>query len=86
MSLDDTSPPCAVDFDTGSADLFLPASNCNSTCDGHALYNPNASTSAIDLNQRFMLAYGDGSTVSGELYSDTVAIAGFMVGDLDVAF
>ncbi|KAF8548460.1 acid protease [Imleria badia] len=70
-----------VDFDTGSADLFLPASNCNSTCDGHTLYNPNASTSAVDLNRRFMLSYGDGSTVSGELYADTVTIAGFVAAN-----
>lgn len=72
-----------VDFDTGSADLFLPASNCGSTCDGHTLYNPNASSSAVDLHQPFSLEYGDGSTVSGEQYTDTVAISGFVVRNLD---
>jgi cathepsin D len=69
----------SVDFDTGSADLFLPASNCGSTCEGHTLYNPNASSSAVDLNKAFNLAYGDGSTVLGEQYNDTVGIAGFVV-------
>ena len=68
-----------VNFDTGSADLFLPASNCDSTCDGHTRYNPNASSSAVDLQRKFALAYGDGSTVSGEQYTDTVTIAGFVV-------
>ncbi|KAI9570735.1 aspartic peptidase domain-containing protein [Boletus coccyginus] len=67
-----------MDFDTGSADLFLPASNCNSTCDGHTRYDPNASSSAVDLHQSFALTYGDGSTVAGELYADTVGIAGFV--------
>ncbi|KAF8839851.1 acid protease [Paxillus ammoniavirescens] len=67
-----------VDFDTGSADLFLPASNCGSTCEGHTLYNPNASSSAVDLNKAFNLVYGDGSTVLGEQYTDTVGIAGFI--------
>ncbi|KIJ63347.1 hypothetical protein HYDPIDRAFT_92725 [Hydnomerulius pinastri MD-312] len=66
-----------VDFDTGSADLFLPASNCGSTCEGHTLYNPNISSSAVDLHQMFELTYGDGSTVLGEQYTDTVGIAGF---------
>ncbi|KAF9239152.1 aspartic peptidase domain-containing protein [Melanogaster broomeanus] len=66
-----------VDFDTGSADLFLPASNCGSTCAGHTLYNPNASSSAVGLHKTFSLAYGDGSTVLGEQYTDTVEIAGF---------
>ncbi|KAG8217090.1 aspartic peptidase domain-containing protein [Butyriboletus roseoflavus] len=65
-------------FDTGSADLFLPASNCGSTCDGHTVYNPNASSSAVDLHQSFSLTYGDGSTVSGEQYTDTVTIASFV--------
>lgn len=72
-----------VDFDTGSADLFLPGSSCDSTCDGHTLYNPNASSSAVGLQQNFSLSYGDGSTVSGELYTDTVSIAGFVVRDLE---
>jgi cathepsin D len=69
----------SVDFDTGSADLFLPASNCDSTCDGHTLYNPNASSSAVDLHRSFTISYGDGSTVTGEQYADTVTIADFVV-------
>lgn len=72
-----------VVFDTGSAELFLPASNCGSTCDGHTLYNPNASSTAVDLHQSFSIAYGDGSTVSGEQYTDTVTIAGFVVRHFD---
>ncbi|KAH0830153.1 acid protease [Lanmaoa asiatica] len=67
-----------VAFDTGSADLFIPASNCGSTCDGHTPYNPNASSSAVDLGRNFSIAYGDGSTVAGDQYIDTVTIAGFV--------
>ncbi|KAI0037915.1 acid protease, partial [Auriscalpium vulgare] len=65
-----------VDFDTGSSDLFLPGSSCGSTCSGHTLYSPSASSTAKDLKKTFSLAYGDGSTVSGEQYTDTVSIAG----------
>jgi cathepsin D len=56
-----------VDFDTGSSDLFLPASNCGTTCSGHT---------SKALGKSFSLAYGDGSAVSGKQYSDTVSIAG----------
>ncbi|KAN0073788.1 Merops: A01.UPA [Tylopilus felleus] len=70
-----------IDFDTGSADLFLPGSNCNSTCNGHTLYNPNASSTAVDLHQTFTLTYGDGSKVFGEQYTDTVSIAGFVANN-----
>ncbi|KAI0060071.1 acid protease [Artomyces pyxidatus] len=65
-----------VDFDTGSSDLFLPASTCGSTCSGHTLYTVKSSSTAKDLKKTFSLAYGDGSTVSGEQYTDTVSIAG----------
>ncbi|KAL4075322.1 aspartic peptidase domain-containing protein [Scleroderma yunnanense] len=66
-----------VDFDTGSADLFLPASNCGATCSGHTLYNPNASSTAVDRNATFILSYGDGTSVQGEQYSDAVTVGGY---------
>ncbi|KAH9030179.1 acid protease [Lactarius hengduanensis] len=66
-----------VDFDTGSSDLFLPGSDCDLTCSGHTLYNPKSSSTSSDVGQSFELQYGDGSTVSGEQYTDTVTLAGF---------
>jgi cathepsin D len=68
-----------VDFDTGSSDLFVPSSSCGSTCSGHTTYNPNASNTSQDLGQNFSLSYGDGSTVSVEIYTDVVNIAGLTV-------
>jgi len=65
-----------MDYDTGSSDLFLPASNCGSTCSGHTLYNPSSSSTAKAVGKSFSLSYGDGSTVSGKQYKDTVTIAG----------
>lgn len=67
-----------VDFDTGSSDLFLPSSNCGSSCSGHTKYNPSKSSTAKDAKKRFSLAYGDGSTVSGEQYTDTVNFGGLI--------
>ncbi|KAF8265090.1 acid protease [Lactarius quietus] len=66
-----------VDFDTGSSDLFLPGSDCGSTCDGHTLYNPSASSTSGDFGQTFELQYGDGSTVRGKQYTDTVTLSGY---------
>ncbi|KAI9444474.1 acid protease [Lactarius indigo] len=73
------TPPVTynVDFDTGSSDLFLPRSDCGSSCSGHNLYNPKSSSTSSDFRQPFSLQYGDGSTVSGEQYIDTVTLAGF---------
>ncbi|TFK45302.1 acid protease [Heliocybe sulcata] len=65
-----------VDFDTGSSDLFLPGPTCNTNCAGHKAYNPSQSSSSKDTHQTFQLSYGDGSSVQGEQYSDSVIIQG----------
>ncbi|KAH7912656.1 aspartic peptidase domain-containing protein [Hygrophoropsis aurantiaca] len=70
-----------VDFDTGSSDLFLPGSKCGASCDGHTRYNPDSSATAQDVGKTFSLAYGDGSTVSGEQFRDTVTISGLTATD-----
>lgn len=66
-----------VIFDTGSSDLLLPSTSCNSTCDGHSLYDPSQSATSASLNKSFSLSYGGGSTATGELYSDNVLIGGY---------
>ncbi|KAF4602317.1 hypothetical protein EYR40_005522 [Pleurotus pulmonarius] len=65
-----------VDFDTGSSDLFLPASNCAVNCAGHTLWTTTASSTSRNAGRSFSLAFGDGSTVSGTVFSDTVTVAG----------
>lgn len=86
-----------MDFDTGSSDLFLPyaprtlflllpmttgidsGTDCGTTCRGHTLYSPGASST--NTRQSFSLAFGDGSTVQGTLFTDTVTVAGLTVSE-----
>lgn len=72
------TPPLSftVDFDSGSSDLFLPSKDCDATCSGHTAYDTSASSTSQALGKTFSLAYGDGSTVSGDQFIDTVSIAG----------
>lgn len=72
------TPPVeyTVDFDTGSSDLFLPGPNCTTNCAGHTVYDPSKSSTSSPLNVPFALQYGDGSTVSGNQFVDTVSIGG----------
>jgi len=65
-----------VDFDTGSSDLFVPSSNCGSSCSGHNTYDPSASADSQDLGIPFSITFGDGSSAIGEQYSDVVSVAG----------
>jgi len=61
------------------SDLFLPGPKCDSSCSGHAIYSPSASSTAQDLGQTFSHSYEDGATVSGQLFADTVSVAGLTV-------
>ncbi|KAJ6602795.1 acid protease [Mycena vulgaris] len=71
------TPPqtLTVDFDTGSSDTFLPAVGCDSTCDGHTLYNPAASSTAVNTTDPFFLQFGAGNA-TGFIFTDTVKVAG----------
>jgi Eukaryotic aspartyl protease len=60
-----------VQYDTNSADLFLPHSSCGSECKAHTRYDPSASSTSVAGKQ-----YGKLEIAYGNLYSDTVTIAG----------
>lgn len=54
----------------------MPGKSCTTNCEGHEIYDTSASSTAKDQGKTFSLQYGDGSTVSGEVYTDTVQVGG----------
>ncbi|KAI0094230.1 acid protease [Irpex rosettiformis] len=69
-----------IDFDTGSSDLWVPSSSCtSSTCSGKDKYTASASSTSVRRSGTFSIQYGDGSTVSGPIYTDTVSVASLSV-------
>ncbi|KAJ7146082.1 acid protease [Mycena epipterygia] len=66
-----------TDFDTGSADLWVPSFSCLSpACSTKSRFTALASSTAERKPGTFSIHYGDGSTVSGPVYADTVTVAG----------
>ncbi|KAG0663087.1 Type I transmembrane sorting receptor [Rhodotorula mucilaginosa] len=67
-----------MDFDTGSSDLWVPSSACSgSGCGTHARYTAtSSSTSKAVTGKTLNVQYGDGSTASGPVYSDSVTVGG----------
>ncbi|KAI0666019.1 acid protease [Trametes maxima] len=69
-----------IDFDTGSSDLWVPSSSCSSsTCRSKKRYSASSSSSGSKKSGSFQIQYGDGSTVSGPVYTESVNVAGVSV-------
>jgi len=57
--------------DTGSSDLFVNPRN----------YDSSKSSTSKELGRNFTVSYGDGTTASGPIYTDTVTVAGVKATD-----
>jgi cathepsin D len=61
----------------GSSDLWVPSSSCtSSTCSSKSKYTASKSSTSTKESGSFSIEYGDGSTVSGPVYEETVTVAG----------
>ena len=68
-----------LDFDTGSSDLWvLGTSLRNSGSSSHTYYSPGSTATRVS-GETWSISYGDGSSASGTVYSDTVTIGGTTV-------
>ena len=74
------SQPFAINFDTGSSDLWVPLFNCTTpSCAKKHKYDPTKSTTSKAEHGQFSIKYADNSTVQGPIFTDTVSVAGIQV-------
>lgn len=69
------TPPVQLIFlaDTGSANLLVAGAGLNVTTRTN-LYDPSKSSTAVALNHSFFNSFGDGSTITGSFYNESVSI------------
>ncbi|KAI8993687.1 aspartic peptidase domain-containing protein [Pilobolus umbonatus] len=64
-----------MNFDTGSADVWVPSVFCTQVCGLHRRFNPQGSSSfSGDVNNTWTIRYGDGSSVLGYVGEDYIQI------------
>ncbi|KAL4816890.1 aspartic protease pep1 [Aspergillus spinulosporus] len=65
-----------LDFDTGSADLWVFSDELpSSQTTGHSLYKPSDNATRMS-GYSWQISYGDGSSAGGDVYRDTVTVGG----------
>ncbi|KAF9995510.1 hypothetical protein BGZ79_010802 [Entomortierella chlamydospora] len=70
----------SVVFDTGSSDLWVPSTSCqSSTCSNLHRYNPGKSSTYTQDGRAWSINYADSSWVSGVLGIDDITVAGITV-------
>jgi len=73
-----------VIFDTGSSDLWVASSNCDSSCGRHAEYDSSKSSTYIQNGTVFDIMYGSGP-VSGYQSIDNLNFGGLVVQQQEFA-
>lgn len=79
LSVGAPSQTTSVQFDTGSSDLLIAIAKCKA-CVG-PFFDPTKSSTYSDLKTHFNTSFGDGSTATGSLASDTVSLGGLSVNN-----
>jgi cathepsin D len=75
VSVGTPAVPFKINFDTGSSAFWVPDITCV-TCGYRTFYDKDDSSTSRFLGRPFGVEYGDGCRVTGELYTETVTIAG----------
>ena len=63
-----------LDLDTGSSDLWVFGSSVSGASSNHTIYNPETSSTSQTTSDTWTISYGDGSSASGNVYTDTVSL------------
>jgi len=74
-----------VNFDTGSADLWVPSVACQEICKNHNQYDSSKSSTFRYVGRHFQIRYADGSISQGDDHEDTLTIGNLKIPFQDFA-
>lgn len=76
------TPPYPFDviLDTGSSDMWIASSECQSTCEGTSNFDSSKSSTFKSMNKSFIITYEKGYA-TGTVGQDVVQMAGFIISD-----
>ena len=67
-------------FLAGSSDLWVPSVDCvDAACAQKNKFDPSQSSTSQNQDRSFKIQYGDGSSVEGPVFTETVEVAGIQV-------
>jgi len=87
VSLGTPPQPFQLLFDTGSSNLWVPSSKCNTgieaglACENHNQYDSDTSSTYVPNGQPFEIQYASGQSISGYLSQDVCTIQNASVSD-----
>ncbi|KZT58433.1 acid protease [Calocera cornea HHB12733] len=69
-----------LDFDTGSSDLWVWGPTITTNASSHTIYSPTkSSTAKASKGLTWNISYGDGSSASGDVYTDVVTLGAIAI-------
>nr|CAG8524688.1 5165_t:CDS:2 [Entrophospora candida] len=82
ISLGTPPQPFLINFDTGSADLWVPSSECGDECKSHRRFEEEKSSTFTPIGKKFKISYGDAMIVKNQVFASVEDVSEILANDV----